>query len=268
MPYQTLLKSHHKSTCNLFQTMSVVSTIVLRWDSTNKYGIFRFSTSRQHLPVQVQWMHSCGRTIKLPEPTCADDDDSDWDQIRSFQHHGKRDATSSWTVFEILLLPDPNPDPLRFGSVRWNDARVSACLIDISFVSLSEEKPRTVNASAVRAGKCQQVQLSLWGRRGSELKLTAQTSARTMRRLLQRARERERKRERERERARSVGVLQCEYVELLTVFTHCTSESHQICQEHVQIIFTKFLLEGSGSVFMSIAIFVAFRHSSALTQIE
>ncbi len=117
------------------------------------------------------------------------------DQIISFQHHGKRDATSSWTVFEILLLPDPNPDPLRFGSVRWNDARVSACLIDISFVSLSEEKPRTVNASAVRAGKCQQVQLSLWRRRGSELKLTAQTSARTMRRLLQRARERERERE-------------------------------------------------------------------------
>ncbi len=136
-------------------------------------------------------------------------------------------------VFEILLLPDPNPDPLRFGSVRWNDARVSACLIDISFVSLSEEKPRTVNASAVRAGKCQQVQLSLWRRRGSELKLTAQTSARTMRRLLQRARERER----ERERARSVGVLQCEYVELLTVFTslheRISPNLSRTCADHI-----------------------------------
>ncbi len=175
--------------------MSVVSTTVLRRDSTNKYGIFRFSTSRQHLPVQVQWMHSCGRTIKLPEPTCADDDDSDWDQIRS-DHFSTMESAMQHPV-GLCLRSSCCPiririrfGSVRFGSVRWNDARVSACLIDISFVSLSEEKPRTVNASAVRAGKCQQVQLSLWGRRGSELKLTAQTSARTMRRLLQRARER------------------------------------------------------------------------------
>lgn len=69
-------------------------------------------------------------------------------EIRSFQHHGKRDATSSWTVFEILLLPDP--DALRFGSVRWNDA----LLIDISFVRVFAEKTRTVNASAVRESVC------------------------------------------------------------------------------------------------------------------
>ncbi len=125
-----LLKSHHKSTCNLFQTISVVSPTVLRWDSTNKYGIlcvyhrsnsnsFSFPTSRQHLPIQVQWMHSCRRTIQLSEPTCADDDDSDWDQIRSDQIISapwKARWTSSWTVFEILLLPDP--DPLRFGPLE------------------------------------------------------------------------------------------------------------------------------------------------------
>ncbi len=128
------------------------------------------------------------------EPTCADDDDSDWDQIRSDHFSTMESAMNiqlDWCLRSSCCLIR-----IRFGSVRWNDARVSACLIDISFVSLSEEKPRTVNASAVSAGKCQQVQLSVWGRRGSELKLTAQTSERTMRRLLQHERERERERER------------------------------------------------------------------------
>lgn len=67
---------------------------------------------------------------KTMEPTCADDDGDDnddeglrSDQIRSFQHHGKRDSTST-CVRDPPVACRPRIQTCRSGSVRWNDARV------------------------------------------------------------------------------------------------------------------------------------------------
>lgn len=63
---------------------------------------------------------------KTMEPTCADDGDDDnddeglrSDQIRSFQHHGKRDSTSTCVRDPPVALPSTVPDlQIRFGPLE------------------------------------------------------------------------------------------------------------------------------------------------------